>query len=150
MVKRKQRLNWCCSCYALSKLIMDNGLEDLWTRENPDSPEFIRYNKCRIDRVYTDIKIANNNKINHIMVSFTGHYNAISIDRLSSKTKIGIDSWKRFTKIILLCKPQLQRLLIVLKTQKTTTLWQVTGGDTPNIVLKRMLRYFLKTPPLTI
>ena len=95
---------------------MDNGLEDLWTRKNPDSPEFIRYNKSRIDRVYTDIKIANNNKINHIMVSFTGHYNAISIDRLSSKTKIGIDSWKRFTKIILLCKPQLQRLLILLKT----------------------------------
>ena len=84
------------------------------------------------------------------MVSFTGHYNAISIDRLSSKTKIGIDSWKRFTKIILLCKPQLQRLLIVLKTQKTTTLWQVAGGDTPNIVLNRMLRYFLKTPSLKI
>ena len=37
---------------------------------------------------YTDIKIANNTKINHIMVSFTNHYNAISIDRLSSKTKI--------------------------------------------------------------
>ena len=73
---------------------MDNGLEDLWTRKNPDSSEFIRYNKSRIDRVYTDIKIANNNKINHIMVSFTGHYNAISIDRLSSKTKIGIDSRK--------------------------------------------------------
>ena len=43
----------------------------------------------RIDRVYTDIKIANNTKINHIMVSFTNHYNAISIDRLPSKTKIG-------------------------------------------------------------
>ena len=28
---------------------------------------------ARIDRVYTDIKIANNNKINHIMVSFTDH-----------------------------------------------------------------------------
>ena len=84
------------------------------------------------------------------MVSFTGHYNAISIDRLSSKTKIGIDSWKRFTKIILLCKRQLQRLLIVLKTQKTTTPWQVTGEDTPNIVLNRMLRYFLKTPSLKI
>ena len=37
---------------------------------------------------YTDIKIANNTKINHIMVSFTNHYNAISIDRLPSKTKI--------------------------------------------------------------
>ena len=47
----------------------------------------------RIDRVYTDIKIANNTKINHIMVSFTNHYNAISIDRLPSKTKIGKYSW---------------------------------------------------------
>ena len=27
------------------------------------------------------------------MVSFTDHYNAISIDRLLSKTKIGKDSW---------------------------------------------------------
>ena len=35
----------------------------------------------------------------------------------------------------------------LLKTQKTTTLQQVAGGNTPNIVLKRMLRYFLKTPP---
>ena len=46
----------------------------------------------RIDRVYTDIKIANNTKINHIMVSFTNHCNAISIDRLPSKTKIGKNS----------------------------------------------------------
>ena len=30
------------------------------------------------------------------MVSFTDHYNTILIDRLSSKTKIGKDSWKRF------------------------------------------------------
>ena len=58
-----------------------------------------------IERVYTDINIANNNKINHIMVSFTDHYNAIYIDRLYSKTKIGNDSSKRFMKIILLCKP---------------------------------------------
>ena len=27
----------------LSKLIVDNGLEDLWTRENSDSPEYICY-----------------------------------------------------------------------------------------------------------
>ena len=39
----------------------------------------------RIDRVYADIKIANNNKINHIIVSLTDHYNTISIDRLPSK-----------------------------------------------------------------
>ena len=46
--------------------------------------------------------------------------------------------------------PQLQRFIFLLKTQKTATLEQVTGGNTPNIVLKRMLRYFPKTPPLQI
>ena len=30
----------------------------------------------------------------------------------------------------------------------TTSLQQVTDGNTPNLVLKRMLRYFLKTPQL--
>ena len=30
----------------------------------------------------------------------------------------------------------------------TTSLQQVTGGNTPNLVLKRMLRYCLKIPPL--
>ena len=29
-----------------------------------------------------------------------------------------------------------------------TSLQQVTGGNTPNLVLKRMARYFLKIPPL--
>ena len=36
---------WCCSSYALSKLIVDNELEDLWRRENSDSPEFTRYDR---------------------------------------------------------------------------------------------------------
>ena len=30
----------------------------------------------------------------------------------------------------------------------TISLQQVTGGNTPNLVLKRMLGYFLKIPPL--
>ena len=30
----------------------------------------------------------------------------------------------------------------------TTSLQQVTGGNTPILVLKRMLRYFLRIPPL--
>ena len=146
--------------YALSKLIVDKGTEDLWSRENPDSCEFTRCDRFfgkdpgyRVYRVYTDVKIANNNKINHIMVSFSDIFNAISIDRLSSKTKIVKDSWKRFLKIILLCKPEFSsatKTSFLLKTQKTTTLQQVTGGNTPNIVLKRMQRYFLKTPPLKI
>ena len=40
---KTQRLYMCCSNYALSKLIVDNGLEDLWRRENSDSPEFSFY-----------------------------------------------------------------------------------------------------------
>ena len=42
---KKQRLYGCCSNYSLSKLIVDNGIEDLWRRENPDSPEFICYDR---------------------------------------------------------------------------------------------------------
>ena len=37
---KTQRLYRCCSNYTLSKLILDNRLEDLWRRENPDSPKF--------------------------------------------------------------------------------------------------------------
>ena len=64
--------------YGLSKLIMNNGLEDLWRRENPDSSDFTRYNRSSgtrstTNRVYTDIKMARNIKMNHIMVSFTDH-----------------------------------------------------------------------------
>ena len=46
---KTQRLYRCCSSYALSKLIVDDGLENLWRRENPDSPEFICY-----DRSFTE------------------------------------------------------------------------------------------------
>ena len=35
----------CCSSYALSKLIVDNGLEDLCRRKNPDSLEVTHYNR---------------------------------------------------------------------------------------------------------
>ena len=79
---------------VLSKLIVDTGFEDIWSRENQDSPEFTRYNKS-LDKnpVFTDINIAKNTKINHIQVSFTDHYNAVSIDRIPSETKIGKDSW---------------------------------------------------------
>ena len=34
------------------------------------------------------------------------------------------------------------------EVRDTTSLQQVTGGNTPNLVLKRMLRYFLEIPPL--
>ena len=93
---KTQRLYRCGSNYALSKLIVDNGPEGLWRRENPHSSEFIHCNRSsgtrsRIDRVYTDTKIDDNTKTNHIMVSFTDHYNAITLDRLPSKTTIGKD-----------------------------------------------------------
>ena len=93
---KTQRLYICSSNYALSKLTVNNGLEDLWRRENPDSSEFSHYNKSsgtrsRIGMVYIDVRIANNTKINHIMAPFTDHYNDISLDRLLLKTKIGKD-----------------------------------------------------------
>ena len=87
----------CHFNYSLSKLIVDNGLQDLWRRDDPDSSEFTRYNRYSgtrptKHRVYTDIKMANDTNINNIMVSFTDNY-AIFIDRFPSKTKIGKDSW---------------------------------------------------------
>ena len=36
---KTQRLYRCCSNYAV---ILDNGSEDLWRRESPDSSEFTR------------------------------------------------------------------------------------------------------------
>ena len=70
-----QKTYRCRSNFALSKLIVDNELEGLWRMENPDTSEFNRYDRSsgtrsRIDRVYTDIIIANNTKINHKMMSF--------------------------------------------------------------------------------
>ena len=93
---KTQRLYTYGSNYALSKFIVNNGLDDLWRSENLDCSEFTHYDRSsatgsRIDRVYNDIKITNNNKINHIMVSFTDHYNAISLDRPTLKTKTGKD-----------------------------------------------------------
>ena len=42
---KTQRLYRCCSNYALSKLIVDNGFEDLWRRQTPGSPEFACYDR---------------------------------------------------------------------------------------------------------
>ena len=102
---------------------MDNELEDLWSRENPDSSEFTRYNRfsaprSRIGGVYTDISIANNTKINHIMLSFTHHYNAIFIDRFPSQTKIAKDSW--YFNNSLLCKPEFPSTIKTFFLETTT------------------------------
>ena len=42
---KTKKLYRCCFNYALSKLIMDNGLEDVWRRENLDSSEFTHYDR---------------------------------------------------------------------------------------------------------
>ena len=102
--------------------------------------------RSRIGRVYIDIKIANNTKINHITVSFTDHHNTISVDRLPSKTKIVKVSW--YFNNSLLCKPEFSlvtKTFFLTKKTKTTTLQQVTGGNnTPMLELE----LFLKVPPL--
>ena len=124
MVEIKHRLFRCCFNYAPSKLSVDNGLVDLWRRENPNSPEFTHYNRysgtrSKIDRVYNYVKIASNTKMNHIMISFTDHYNAIFIDRFPSQTKIGKDSC--YFNNSLLCKPEFASATktFLLKTQKS-------------------------------
>ena len=42
---KSQRLYRCCFSNALSKLVVDNRLEDLWRRKNPDSPELTCYDR---------------------------------------------------------------------------------------------------------
>ena len=151
MVEIKHKLCRCRFTYDLWKLIVDNGLDDLWGRENPDPSEFTRCDtssgaRSKIDRVYTDKKFATNTKINHIMVSFTDHYNAIFTDRFPSKTKAGKDSW--YVNNSLLLKPEFSstsKTSFLLETRKTTTLQQVTGEKRLNLVLKKMLELFLKT-----
>ena len=93
----------------MTKLIMDNELDDLWRRENPDPSESFCYNrssgtKPRIDTVYTDMKTANSTKIYHIMVCCTDNYNANFIDRFLLKSKIGKNSW--YFSNAILCKPE--------------------------------------------
>ena len=101
MVKIKHRLYRCCSNCAPWKLIVDNGLEDLWRRENPDLPGFTCYDRSFAKDPRCTGSILISILIQKLlatprlitMVSFTDHYNAISIDRLPLKTKIGNDSW---------------------------------------------------------
>ena len=51
----------------------------------------------------------------------------------------------------LLCKPDFSsatKTSLCIKKIKSNHYSKVTGGNATNIILKRMLRYFLKTPPL--
>lgn len=93
---KTKRLYECGFNHALAKDILDNEFEYLWRRENPDYSDFTHCNrwsatKSRRGRTYTDIIIAENIKINDIMVSFTDHQNASSLKRLPSQTKIEKD-----------------------------------------------------------
>ena len=101
------------------------------------------------------------------MVYFTDHYNAISIDRVPSKTALIIlfyvnpsapslqSRFRENSKILSKTSTtqenitiSRQNLLFFIKNTKNPTLQQVTGEKIPNLVLKRMLEPFLKTPPL--
>ena len=109
------------------------------------------FQRSRICSVYTDIKIANKTEINHIRyLLLIINYNVISIERLPSKNKIGKFLW--YFNNSLLCKPDFSsatnNLLSLLKTEKVTTLQQVTGGNTLNLVLNRMVEHFLQIQPL--
>ena len=58
------------------------------------------------------------------MISFTGHYNAIFIDRLPPKTKIAKDAWNFNNS--LLCKPEVSSatktfLFFIKNTKKIST-----------------------------
>ena len=96
-------------------------------------------------------KIANNTKINHLMVYFTDHYNDIDLDRLPPQNlKLEMING---TLIILFYVspsfPQQQRILFsYYNHRKPPILQQLTGGNTSILVLKRMLGVFLKILPL--
>ena len=51
---RNETLYRCHFSYVLPKLIVDNGLEDQWRRENLDSCEFTRYNRSSDTRSRID------------------------------------------------------------------------------------------------
>ena len=98
-----------------------------------------------------------------MMIFFTDHYNAISIERLPSKTKIG--KWSGYLSNSLLYKPDFpsaKKDLLSLLTPhplspshlpphtqtphptKKATPQQVDGGNILNLVLKGMLKHFEK------
>ena len=123
-------------------------------RKKQDSSEFTGYDRSsgtrsRLDRVYTAIKIASSGKIYCIMVSFIGHYNAISIDRLPSKTKI--EKIYGTLTILFYGSPNFTQLQIKCFFIKNTKNKYSSASDwwkNTNSCLKRMQGHFLKIPPL--
>ena len=104
----------------------------------------------RIFRVYTDIEIANNAKINHIMVSFTDHYDGISKDRLPWKIKIGKDSCNLIIVFYLSpSSPQLQIIFFILvKTQTNNHSSASDWWEYTKFCLKANDEIFFKNSPL--
>ena len=49
-MERDVRNKTVCFRYPLSKLIVENGLEDLWKRENLHSYEFTHYDTSSVTR----------------------------------------------------------------------------------------------------
>ena len=104
-----------------------------------------------IDRVCTDIKIANNTRSNHIMGSL------LIITMLflltDSPQNLILEKFHDALTILFCVSPSSPLLQSHFKenfkvSQKRTTLQQVTGGKIPNLVLNRMLKLFLKIPLL--
>ena len=148
---KTQKCYRCHSNFALFKLIMENVLEDLWRKENPGTSEFTRFDissgtRPRIDRVYTGIRIANNTKIKHKMISFSDHCNALFIERLSSKTIIGKDLW-HFNSSILQNKDfcsTARDLLSFLKTKKNNYSSIIDWWEYTKCQIKENARSFSK------
>ena len=110
---KTQRLYRYCSNYALSKLIVDNAFEDQWRRENPDSPGQV-----------SDIKIANNTKNSHIMVSFTIMIMLFLLT--DSPQKLKLEKFHGTLMILFYVSrssPQLQRLVFFIKKSKKQPLF---------------------------
>ena len=135
---KRQRFYRCGYSYVLSKLIVDNRLKDLWRGDNPGFSVFTRCDrssdtKSRMNRVYIDTTIANNTKINHIIVFFSDNYNPFSKKRNSSqKLKLGKTKSTLIIHFqVIRSSSQLQKIYFFIKNSKKSTLLQVTGGSTP-------------------
>ena len=125
---KTQRLYRCSSNYALSKLIVDNGLEDIWRRE-----------KLKLEKIHGTLIIRF--YVSQVFLS----YKDLSYFLLKTQNKRSSASdWWEYTKSSFKENAKISSKNST--TQKNITL--MTGGKTPNLVLKRRLALFPKIPPL--
>ena len=91
------------------------------------------------------MKIASNTKINHIMVPFTNHYNAIFTDRFPSNIKLEKIDGTLITLFYVNQSPsQLQRRFFFIKNTKNNHSLASDWWETLNLVLKKMLELFFE------